>query len=312
MYWYDKRFHSLNYFLKETFGEKIIKIPLDGGFTCPNRDGTLSNRGCIFCSSRGSGDFAGNRLLPINEQFEEVRNSMKKKWPKAKYIPYFQAYTNTYAPVEVLKDKFYEALSLPDVVGISIATRPDCLSNDILSLLKDISKKTFLFVELGLQTTKESSIKLINRCYENNVFSKAVKDLKSINANVVCHCILGLPYETKDDMLNTVKFACQNNVNGIKLQLLHILKNTELNTLYKKEKFKVLTFEEYIDIVVSCLSIIPEDIVIHRLTAEGPRKDLVAPEFSIEKFKILNTIDNTLKSLDIYQGKNANTKVVNL
>lgn len=303
MQWYDKRFHSLNYFFKNKFGEKIIKVSLDGGFTCPNRDGTLSYGGCIFCSPRGSGDFAGNKNHSIKEQFSTVRNGMKKKWPNAKYIPYFQAFTNTYAPIHVLKEKYYEALELPNVVGISIATRPDCLNKDVLNLLSEISNKTNLFVELGLQTSNKNSIHLINRCYENNVFENAVLKLKAINANVVTHCILGIPNETKEDMLNTVRFACNNNIDGIKLQLLHVLKNTPLENMYNQGKFKVLTFDEYIDIVVSCIEIIPQNIVIHRLTGETNKDNLIAPLFSLKKFNTLNEIDAKLISRNTYQGK---------
>lgn len=303
MQWYDKRFHSLNYFFKNKFGEKIIKVSLDGGFTCPNRDGTLSFGGCIFCSSRGSGDFAGDKNHSIKDQFNNVRNGMKKKWPNAKYIPYFQAFTNTYAPIDILKEKYYQALELPDVVGISIATRPDCLNKDVINLLSEISDKTNLFVELGLQTSNKKSAKLINRGYDNEVFEKAVLKLKSINANVVCHCILGLPNETKEDMLNTVRFACNNNIDGIKLQLLHVLKDTPLANMYNKGEFEVLTFEQYIDIVVSCIEIIPQNIVIHRLTGEGDRDNLIAPLFSLKKFNTLNEIDAKLISRDTYQGK---------
>jgi len=303
MEWFDKRFHSLNYFLKNKFGEKIIKVSLDGGFTCPNRDGTLSYDGCIFCSDRGSGDFAGNRQHSIESQFFDVRSKMQKKWPNAKYIPYFQAYTNTYAPIDILREKYYEALRLPDVVGLSIATRPDCLNNDVLNLLSDIGKETSLFVELGLQTSNNDSIKLINRCYDNEIFEKAVHDLKKINANVVCHTILGLPHETKEDMLNTIRFACSTDIDGIKLQLLHILKNTQLEIMYKNEEFDVLTFEEYIDTVVSCIEIIPQNIVIHRLTGDGNRDNLIAPLFSLKKFHILNEIDATLLKKNTYQGK---------
>lgn len=303
MMWFDKRFHSLNYFFKNSFGEKIIKVSLDAGFTCPNRDGTLSYGGCIFCSDKGSGDFSGNKNHSIERQFYTVRNSMYKKWPNAKYIPYFQAYTNTYAPINILKEKYYEALSLPNIVGISIATRPDCLNDETLELLATISKKTTLFVELGLQTSKESSINLINRCYTNSVFETAVKNLKSINANIVCHCILGLPNETKQDMLNTVNFACKTGINGIKLQLLHVLQNTQLAKMYNNKQFDVLTFNEYIDIIVSCLEIIPKEVVIHRLTGDGDKNNLIAPLFSLKKFHILNAIDDELIKRNTWQGK---------
>ena len=304
MEWSGKKFHSLNHYYRQKFSHKVIKVSLDAGFTCPNRDGKLSFDGCIFCSKKGSGDFAGDRNFDITSQFNKIRDTLKSKWHTAKYIPYFQAYTNTYAPVDVLREKYYEALNLPDVVGLSIATRPDCLGDDVLELLEEIASKTVLFVELGLQTADEDTAKFLNRRYDNAVFIEATKKLKNIGANVVCHIILGLPNETKEDMLNTVKFAVEQNIDGIKLHGLHVIKNTKLADFYEQGKFELLTFTQYIDIIVSVLEIIPPHIVIHRLTGDGAREDLIAPLYSIKKFHILNGIDAALK--DTYQGRNCN------
>lgn len=302
MKWMEKNFHSLNYFLKTKFGEKIVKIPIDAGFTCPNRDGTLSDKGCIFCGGRGSGDFTFQNLS-ITAQFYKYIEKIQSKWPNAKYIPYFQAFTNTYGDIEYLKKCYYEAIALKNTVGLSIATRPDCLNSEILSLLEEISKKTFLIIELGFQTAKPETAVLINRCYENHVFEKAVKDLKNIGANVVCHTILGLPHETKEDMLNTVKYAVNMGIDGIKLHLLYICENTQIGEMYKKNMFKALEKEEYIDILISAIEIIPENIVIHRLTGDAPREELIAPLFALKKFEVLNKIDESFKKKNTWQGK---------
>ena len=296
-------FYKLSDYYKECFGKKIIKISLDAGFTCPNRDGTLSYSGCIFCSPKGSGDFAGNKEEAIKDQFKIIKAKLHKKWPKGYYIAYFQAFTNTYAPIHILREKYNQALDEENVVGISIATRPDCISEEILSLLKELNKKTVVFVELGLQTSNEKTACLINRQYKNDIFETAVKELKNIGINVVVHTIFGLPNETKEDMLNTVKYVCEHKVDGIKLQLLHVLKETKLFELYDAKLFNTLEFDEYIDIVVSALEIIPNHIVIHRLTGDGGRDNLVAPLYSIKKFHILNAIDETLKKRNTWQGK---------
>ena len=297
----DKRFHSLNYYLRQTFGQKVIKISLDAGLTCPNRDGTLSFDGCIFCGA-GAGDYTFSGRT-ITEQFELYRNSVKWKWPNAKYIAYFQAYTNTYGDITLLRKLYYEALALPDVVGISIATRPDCLGADVLELLHEISKKTKLFVELGFQTSNPLTASLINRCYENEVFLTAVSNLKHIGANVICHIILGLPGETEADMLSSVDYVVKAGIDGIKIHELFVVKDTKLSNMYKEGLFETLAFDEYVNLVVKVLEILPQNIVVHRLTGDAPRELLVAPLYSIKKFHILNAIDEQLEKNGTYQSK---------
>lgn len=285
-------YYSLNKYLRNTFGDKVYKISLNAGFTCPNRDGTIGTRGCIFCSAGGSGDFAESADLSISEQIEQGKKRVEKKIKSGKYIAYFQAYTNTYAPVEILGEKYYEAVNHPDIVAVSIATRPDCLGDDVISLLDEINKIKPLFVELGLQTIHEKSAEYIRRGYGLDIYDKAVEKLKEVGINVVVHIILGLPNETKEDMLETVKYVCKSGADGIKLQLLHVLKNTDLEKDYLAGKFKVLEFDEYLDIIKACVDIIPDNIVIHRLTGDGAKKDLVAPLWSADKKKVLNAISN--------------------
>ncbi len=296
------RYNSANRFFREKFGDKVIKVALDGGFTCPNRDGTLSYGGCIFCSEKGSGDFAGDRDLDIEKQFEVSRQKMNKKWKEGKYIAYFQAFTNTYAPLEYLQKIFTKASNLTDVVGIFIATRPDCITEDIAKFLGELNKKIYVCIELGFQTSKGESIKLINRCYENEVFEDCVKMLNKYNIDIIVHTILGLPYESKQDMLNTVKYVSKFNISGIKLQLLHIIKDTALHKLYIKKPFKTLTLEEYVDIVVSCIENLPPNIVIHRITGDGDKNTLVEPKWSLNKKVVLNSINKELNIRDTYQG----------
>lgn len=285
-------YYSLNKYLRNTFGDKVYKISLNAGFTCPNRDGTIGTRGCIFCSAGGSGDFAESAYLSITEQIEQGKKRVENKIKSGKYIAYFQAYTNTYAPIEILREKYYEAVNHPDIVAVSIATRPDCLGDDVISLLDEINKIKPLFVELGLQTIHEKSAEYIRRGYSLDVYDKAVENLKKIGINVVVHIILGLPNETKEDMLETVKYVCTSGVDGMKLQLLHVLKNTDLEKEYLAGRFKVLEFEEYLDIIKACVDVIPENIVIHRLTGDGAKKDLIAPIWSADKKKVLNAINN--------------------
>lgn len=285
------KYYSLNNYLKNTFGEKVYKISLDAGFTCPNRDGTIDTRGCIFCSAGGSGDFAESRNLSICDQIENGKKRVSNKIRSGKYIAYFQAFTNTYAPIPVLREKYYDALNHPDIVALSIATRPDCLGDEVLSLLDEINKIKPVFVELGLQTIHKKTADYIRRGYELEVFDKAVKDLKSININVVAHIILGLPNETKDDMLESVKYVCSKGIDGIKLQLLHVLKGTDLAKDFENGKFKTLTMDEYLDIVKACIEIIPDNVVIHRLTGDGAKKDLISPLWSADKKKVLNAIN---------------------
>ncbi len=303
MEWLNKRFYSYNYFLREKFGGKVIKIPIDCGFTCPNRDGKVGFGGCIFCSTKGSGDFSGNRIDNITTQFDKTKKMLSKKWSADKYIIYFQAFTNTYANIETLKEKYYEAMSLKNVVGLAIATRPDCITPEIVNLLDEISKKIFVSVELGLQTSNDNTHKLINSCFTNENYIYSMNLLKEKNIDVVTHIILGLPYETNEDIKNSVNFAIKHKTSGIKLQLLYVLKNTKIEELYYDNKFKTLEKDEYINTVVNLIEIIPENVVIHRLTGDGNKNDLIAPKYSLNKRDILNSIDKELRLRNSYQGK---------
>ena len=296
-------FYSANMYYKEIFGEKIIKLAIDGGFTCPNRDGLLSRGGCVFCSESGSGDFAGSRNLNIKKQYEQMKEVMAKKWDNGKYMMYFQAYTNTYAPIERLRKLYYEAISQEGVVALSIATRPDCLGEDVIELLEEISKKVYVCVELGFQTSKEESVKFINRCYENEVYKKAVKRLRKSGIDVITHIILGLPNESYEDMLERVKYAIKSGTKGLKLQLLHIIKNTRLYDYYKENEFKVFSYEEYIKVIVSLIENIPQDVVIHRITGDGKKENLFMPLWSLDKRRVLNGIAKEFINQNTYQGK---------
>ena len=288
------KYTTLNNYLKERFGEKVYKIALNGGFTCPNRDGKIGTRGCIFCSKGGSGDFAESPDLTITEQIENGKKRLEKKIKNGKYIAYFQAFTNTYAPVERLRKIYEDAINHPDIVALSIGTRPDCLGDDVLALLDELNKIKPIFVELGLQTINEDTARYIRRGYTLEVYDKAVADLHKIGINVVTHIILGLPGESKNDMLKSVEYACKVT-DGIKLQLLHILKGTDLAKDYEQGKFEVLTLEQYTEIIKECVQIIPENVVIHRLTGDGAKKDLIAPLWSADKKTVLNTINRALK-----------------
>lgn len=305
-----KRYNSLNYFLRNKFGEKVFKISLDGGFSCPNRDGKVGFGGCTFCSARGSGDFAGNRILPISNQFDDVKKMMANKWKSGKYIAYFQAYTNTYAPVEELKRKYEEAIEKDGVVGLAIATRPDCLGEDILDLLEEISKKIYLWVELGLQTSNDNTARKINRGYTLDIFDEAIKKLKSRNIDIVVHAIFGLPGETKEDMFKTVEHIAHSGAIGIKIHLLHLMKNTALVKDYENGELKFLSQEDYIDIVTRSVAMLPKDMVVHRLTGDAPRNDLIGPMWSLKKWEVLNAIDKAFEDNDLWQGKNYSEKQV--
>ncbi len=289
-------YYSLNTYLKDTFGTKVYKLALNAGFTCPNRDGTLDTRGCIFCSGSGSGDFCESPLLSITEQIEEGKKRVASKISEnGKYIAYFQAFTNTYAPVETLRKLFMEAINHPDITALSVATRPDCLGEDVLNLLDELNHIKPVWVELGLQTIHEKTAEYIRRCYPLSVYDKAVKDLKERNITVIVHVILGLPFETKEEMLETVDYACKSGIDGIKLQLLHVLKGTDLAKDYAEGKFKCLERDEYINLVVECLKIIPKNIVIHRMTGDGDKKILLAPEWSKEKKTVLNALTKAIR-----------------
>ena len=299
----NKRYHTLDYFYKHKFNSKVFKVSLNAGFSCPNMDGTGGHNGCIYCSKIGSGEYAGNINEDIITQFDSVKKIMLKKWPNSKYIGYFQARTNTYAPVNILKEKYESILNLDNVVGLSIATRPDSISDECLTYLEELNKKTYLTIELGLQTIHETTSKLINRCHTLECFENMVKKLRSKNINVVVHIINGLPYETKDMMLETVKYLNKLDIQGIKIHMLHILKDTPLAILYNKNPFHVLTKEEYVDIVCDQLELLRPEIVINRITGDPKVDDLIAPGWLIKKFGVLNEIDKELVKRDSYQGK---------
>ena len=301
--WGDKRYYSLDSYIKETFGEKLYKISLDGGMTCPNRDGTLDTRGCIFCSAGGSGDFASDRRLSIKEQLAQGKQLVSKKYAGSGYIAYFQAYTNTYASVSYLENIFTEAMDDEGVKVLSIATRPDCLSPEILALLFRLNQRKPVWIELGLQTIHETSAKFIRRGYTLDVFEKAVYDLKKIGVSVIVHTILYLPNETEDMMLETISYLNKLPINGIKLQLLHILKGTDLAHLYEKSPFHLPTMDEYFILLGKLLSHLRPDIVVHRLTGDGPKSLLLAPLWTSNKRLVLNTMQKYLKDADIWQGK---------
>lgn len=298
----NKRYYTLDYFYKEKFKSKVFKISLNAGFSCPNKDGTKGYGGCIYCSKLGSGDYAGEKDKGLVLQFNDVKNIMLHKWPDSKYIVYFQANTNTYAPVNVLKEKYESVLFLDNVIGINIATRPDSISDECLEYLEELNKKTYLTIELGLQTIHDETSKLINRGHDLKCFEEMVKKLRERNINVVVHIINGLPYETKEMMMNTAKYLSNLDIQGIKIHMLHILKDTALANLYEKEKFHVLTREEYVDIVCSQLEILREDIVIHRITGDPNPNDLIEPKWLIKKFGVLNEIDKEMARRDTYQG----------
>lgn len=283
-------YYSFNRYLREKFGCKVYKVCINAGFTCPNRDGTLGTGGCIFCSAGGSGDFAENAALSVTQQIEKGKERVKNKIKNGKYIAYFQAFTNTYAPVEILREKFTQAIAHPDIVMLSIATRPDCLPDEVIALLGELNGIKPVSVELGLQTIHEKTAGYIGRGYTLDCYDSAVKRLRSAGIDTVCHLILGLPEETERDMLESVDYVCKSGINGIKLQLLHVLKETRLAADYEAGRFETLTMEEYLKILKKCLEIIPDDIVIHRLTGDGAKKDLIAPLWSADKKKVLNAV----------------------
>ena len=298
-----RKIYMLNDFLKEKFNEKIYKVSLDGGFTCPNRDGKVSKGGCIFCSENGSGDFTATKLKSIHAQIEEQIDLVSKKYKGDKYIAYFQNFTNTYAEVSYLRKIYQEALSHEKIVGLAIATRPDCLGDDVLELLAELNKKTFLWVELGLQTVNDDVAKYFNRAYETGIYKEASEKLNKLNIKFVTHIIIGLPKEEKDDYLKTAIFAQNCGTWGIKLHLMYVVKNTPLEKLYLNGALKVNTKEEYVEKVVNVLENISSEIVVHRLTGDGDRETLVAPLWSIKKIDVLNSIHKELKRRNTYQGK---------
>lgn len=302
----NKRYHTLNYFYQHKFKCKIFKVSLNAGFSCPNIDGTVGFGGCIYCSQSGSGEFAGDKNDDIVKQFIKIKNMMLKKWPNAKYIGYFQARTNTYAPVDDLKKVYEPILKQENVVGLNIGTRADAISDECLEYLADLNKRTFLTVELGLQTIHDKTTKLINRCHSLQCFNIMVNKLREKNINVVVHIINGLPGEDKNDMLETVKYLNKMDIQGIKIHMLSILKNTPLEKYYFENKFHILSKEEYIDIVVDQLELLREEIVIHRITGDPPIDELIEPKWLVKKFCVLNDIDKEMLKRNTYQGSKIN------
>lgn len=323
--WNEKPYVSLDYYLKKTFGEKVYKVSLDAGMTCPNRDGTLDTRGCIFCSSGGSGDFAAPPCHSVTTQIDTaiagIRSAKANRGKKPgatnkvancnKFIAYFQAYTNTYAPIERLREIFTQALSHPSIVALSIGTRPDCLGTKVLELLEELNTSKWaspngfihkpVWVELGLQTFHEATASFIRRGYPLSVFEDTVSNLHQRNLDTIVHLIVGLPYETKDDMLTTINYVANLPIQGVKLQLLHVLKGTDLAEYLGD--FKILSIEEYVDLIITCLEYLPETMVIHRITGDGPRSLLLEPQWSIKKKVVMNTIHKTLKERNTWQGR---------
>ncbi len=299
----EKRFYSLNEYCKQTFGGKVYRLSLNGGMTCPNRDGSLSYGGCTFCSEGGSGDFATNYQVSISTQIAEAKTRIQKKTDCNQFIAYFQAYTNTYAPIPHLRRIYTEAIDTPEVVALSIGTRCDCLSNEILDLLEELAKRKPIWIELGLQTIHNTTHQILNTHTTVEQFNSAVVKLKARNIPVIAHVILGLPNETKDMMKETIHHISKLPVSGVKLQLLHILKGTALAKTYENTPFSLFELEEYCNFIVDCIELLPPDMIIHRITGDGPRKLLIAPLWSTDKKRVLNTIEKYFKERDTWQGK---------
>lgn len=299
----NKRYHTWNYHLREHFGHKVFKVAIDGGFDCPNRDGTVAFGGCTFCSASGSGDFAGDRAEHVITQFNTVKERMHLKWKDGKYLGYFQAFTNTHAPVEVLKETFEPILEQEGVVGLSIATRPDCLPDDVVEYLAELNERTYLWVEMGLQTIHEKTARIINRAHDFQTYVDGVEKLRKHNIRICTHIINGLPLETPEMMLETAKAVAEMDVQGIKLHLLHLLKGTAMMKQYEKGLVEFLSLEDYVSLVCDQLEILPPEMVIHRITGDGPPDLMVGPMWSLKKWEVLNAIDDELKRRNSYQGK---------
>lgn len=298
----NKRYYTLDYYHKSKYNIKVFKVSLNMGLTCPNKDGKVGYGGCIYCSKMGSGEYAGDKKKSLKEQFEDVKSIMLKKWPNAKYIAYFSANTNTYAPIEKLKKAWDEVLNYENVIGINISTRPDSISKECYDYLEELNKKTDLTIELGLQTIHEKTSKLINRCHTLQCFENCVKELNKRNIKVLVHIINGLPYETKEMMLETVKYLNNLNIWGIKIHMLNVLKDTKLEQLYQKEHFHILSKDEYVNIVCDQLELLNENIVINRLTGDPKLEDLIEPKWIIKKVCVLNDIDKEMKRRESFQG----------
>lgn len=295
--------NTLNQYLKAKYGEKIYKVSISGGMTCPNRDGKISTGGCIFCSRGGSGDFAQSSELSVTDQINKGIDLVKKKVHNGKYIAYFQSFTNTYETTSYLEKIFLEAMNHKDVVGISVATRPDCIDNEKAHMMEKLMEKKDLWVELGLQTIHENTAEYIRRGYSLPVFEEAVKILNQHNIDIVVHVIIGLPGETKEDVIKTIEYLNKLDIQGIKLQLLHVLKDTDLCDEYENNKFSVLSFDQYCDILFCAISHLRKDIVIHRMTGDGPKSSLVAPLWSGNKKFVLNSINKKMREIDLIQGR---------
>ncbi|WP_462411255.1 tRNA modification radical SAM protein MnmL/YtqA [Neobacillus sp. Marseille-QA0830] len=299
----DKRYHTWNYHLRQQFGHKVFKVALDGGFDCPNRDGTVAFGGCTFCSASGSGDFAGNRADDLVTQFNDIKNKMHTKWKDGKYMAYFQAYTNTHAPVEVLREKYETVINMDGVVGLSIATRPDCLPDEVVEYLAQLNKRTYLWVELGLQTVHERTAQLINRAHDFQCYVDGANKLRKHNIRVCSHIINGLPLEDHDMMMETARQVAKLDVQGIKIHLLHLLKGTPMVKQYEKGMLEFLTMDDYVNLVCDQLEILPPEMVVHRITGDGPIDLMVGPMWSVNKWEVLNSIDAELKRRNSWQGK---------
>ncbi|MHC5190302.1 tRNA modification radical SAM protein MnmL/YtqA [Enterococcus cecorum] len=310
----NKRYHSWNYALRQQFGEKIFKVPIDGGFDCPNRDGTVAHGGCTFCSVSGSGDMIVAPEDPLPIQFQKEIDMMHQKWPGvAQYIVYFQNFTNTHAPLAVIKERFEQVVNLPGVVGLSIGTRPDCLPDDVVEYLAELNERLYLWVELGLQTTYEQTSKLINRAHSYQTYLDGVAKLRKHNIRVCTHLINGLPGETYEMMMENVKRTIlDSDIQGIKLHLLHLMRNTRMLRDYHEGRLRLLGFKEYVDIICDQLELIPQDIIIHRLTGDAPFESIVGPMWSLKKWEVLNAIDQEMLRRDSYQGKFNIRKQVNI
>lgn len=307
--WNGKPYYSLDYYLKETFGTKVYKLALDGGMTCPNRDGTIGTGGCIFCSEGGSGDFAAKRDVSIRAQVDAAKQRVSSKISAAgPFIAYFQSYTNTYAPLPYLEQLFSEAISLPEICALSIGTRPDCLPDETIALLARLNQEKPVWVELGLQTIHEKTAEYIRRGYKLSVFEDAYRRLKAAGLSVIVHVILGLPGESKEDILDTIRYLASleyegKHIDGIKLQLLHVLKGTDLNDLYLSGAFQTMELNEYLELVADCIKLLPQDIVIHRISGDGPKSILTAPLWSGNKRLVLNSMAKYFKEQEVWQGK---------
>jgi len=301
--WGEKKFHTWNYEMRTEFDSKVFKVMLDAGFTCPNRDGSIAKGGCTFCSARGSGDFAGRRRDDLVTQFNTIRDRQHQKWPDAKYIGYFQAYTNTYAPVETLREYFEVIIDQPGVVGLSIATRPDCLPEDVIDYLAELNERTYLWVEMGLQTVHETTSTLINRAHDTACYLDAVRRLRERNIRICTHIIYGLPGETHEMMLETGRQVAKMDIQGIKIHLLHLMKKTPMVKQYEAGLLQFLEMDEYVKLIVDTLEILPPEMIIHRLTGDAPKDLIIGPMWSMKKWEVLNAIDRELKDRNTWQGK---------